>query len=75
MAIGVRTDPTFQAGQPVELFQTTLSPEPRPIDRRYAVSADGQRFLIAPPPTAPVVAGNSVPITAVVNWTSAITKK
>jgi Tol biopolymer transport system component len=75
MAIAVKTDPAFQAGQPVELFQTTLTPETRPVDRRYAVSADGQRFLIASPPTAPVAAGNSAPITAVVNWTSAITRK
>jgi Tol biopolymer transport system component len=75
MAVAVKTDPAFQAGQPVELFQTTLTPETRPISRRYAVSADGQRFLIASPPTAPVAAGNSAPITAVVNWTSAITRK
>jgi Tol biopolymer transport system component len=74
MAITVKTDPTFQAGQPVELFQTTLTPEFRPIARRYAVSADGQRFLITPPATS-IAAENSVPITAVVNWTSAITRK
>jgi Tol biopolymer transport system component len=76
MAVDVKTDPAFQAGQPVELFQTALTPEFRPISYRYAVSADGQRFLIALPPTAPVAGpGNSDPITAVVNWTSVITRK
>jgi Tol biopolymer transport system component len=75
MVVAVKTDPMFQAGQAVALFQTTLTPDTRPIGRSYAVSADGQRFLIMPPPTAPGAAGNSAPITAVVNWPATLRKK
>jgi len=74
MAVAVKTDPTFQAVQTVELFQTPLAPVTRPLGRRYAVSANGQRFLFAPQLT-PSVAGDSASITVFVNWTSAIMKK
>jgi len=75
MAVAVKTDSTFQAGPASELFQTTLIPEARPIERRYAVAKDGQRFLIAAPPPAPASTENSIPITAVVNWTATLRKK
>jgi hypothetical protein len=54
------------------LFQTplTVSRTASPRDRRYDVAPDG-RFLIA----TPVTAGGPEPITAVVNWASAIDKK
>jgi Tol biopolymer transport system component len=75
MAVAVKADRTFQAGQPSELFQSTLTPEPRPFARRYAVSADGQKFLIAAPPNTPAPTENSTPITAVINWTASLHKK
>jgi len=75
MSVAVKTSPTFQAGDTSELFQTTLSPLNNPLSRRYAVSPDGQRILIASGPNAPSTGGNSTPITAVVNWTATLRKK
>jgi hypothetical protein len=45
------------------------------IPRRYAVTANGQRFLVASAPQTDASNSNSVPITAVVNWTAALHKK
>ena len=76
MAVPLKSNPTFQAGQPYELFQTTLSQEIRPFRRRYAVSADGQQFLVAAPPKLPAATGNSpITITAIINWPATIRKK
>jgi eukaryotic-like serine/threonine-protein kinase len=75
MAVAVKTDSTFQAGQTTELFQTALAPLPTPFPRRYAVSDDGQRFLIATAISAPALSGESTPITAVINWTARLRKK
>jgi Tol biopolymer transport system component len=76
MAVPLKSNPTFQAGQPYELFQTTLSPEIRPFRRRYAVSADGQQFLVAAPPKLPAATGYSpITINAIINWPATIRKK
>jgi Tol biopolymer transport system component len=74
MAVSVKTDPTFQAGQTMELFQTALTPVPN-TSHRYAVTDDGQRFLLGSPASVPVSGGESTPITAVVNWTAGLRKK
>ena len=74
MAVSVKGDPTFQPGQSTELFQTTLMPEVPPLAHRYAVSADGQRFVVASGSNAPG-GGGSTPITAVINWTATLRKK
>ena len=47
-AVPIITGETFQAGDPTDLFDLTFSPagvNPYP----YAVSADGQRFLVITP--------------------------
>jgi eukaryotic-like serine/threonine-protein kinase len=75
MSVAVKTNPIFQAGETSELFQTTLTPLNNPASRRYAVSPDGQRILIASVPNATPTGGNSIPITAVVNWTATVKKK
>jgi Tol biopolymer transport system component len=77
MAVAVTSDPTFQVGPPTELFQTTLTltPANTPFLRRYAVSDDGQRFLVAAPSTASAASADSIPITAIVNWTATLQKK
>jgi dipeptidyl aminopeptidase/acylaminoacyl peptidase len=74
MVVPFKANPTVQAGQPSELFQTTLPPDPTPFKRRYAVSADGQQFLVAAP-SVPAAPGNPIPITAVINWSAAMKKK
>ena len=45
MVVEVSTDPTLIVGQPRELFRGTANPGGSPR-ARYAVTADGQRFLM-----------------------------
>jgi Tol biopolymer transport system component len=61
MAVEVRTSPTFQAGIPRVLFQTTLRPPP---GAQFDVTPDGERFLVNLEPGDQV----SDPITLVQNW-------
>jgi Tol biopolymer transport system component len=78
MAVAVKSGPTFEAGQISELFQTALSPSgpaANPFAHRYAVSNDGQRFLIASGSNTSVTVSDSIPITAVVNWPATLRKK
>jgi serine/threonine protein kinase/Tol biopolymer transport system component len=74
MAVSIKSDPTLQVGQTTELFQSGLPPQANPSVRRYAVTDDGQRFLIAGGSITPA-SGDPIPITAVVNWTSLLRKK
>ena len=75
MAVSVKGDRTFEAGQPAPLFQTTITVNATQPDEahHYDVTADGQRFLVL----SYYPAANSAPdsITAVVNWTAALHKK
>jgi len=75
MAVAVKTDPTFEPGQTTELFQTALTPQATPFLHRYAVSNDGLRFLVANSNNTIVTSPDSIPITAVVNWTATLRKK
>ena len=74
MAVTVRGEPTFEPGQPTSLFQTALTPKDPRFSRRYAVTADGQRFLTISSLNAPVSDTDAAPITAIVNWTAALKK-
>ena len=56
----------FEVGAVKPLFQTRATG----LEDRYAVSANGQRFLIN---SAPEQAA-SVPITVVLNWTAGLKK-
>jgi Tol biopolymer transport system component len=60
MAVEVRTAPTFQAGIPRVLFQTTLRPPP---GAQFDVTPDGERFLVNRRP-----GDQSDPMTLVQNW-------
>jgi Tol biopolymer transport system component len=62
-AVTIETSPTVQIGVPRPLFGAFLS-----IAQRFAVTADGQRFLMA----APVGEAHGAPATVVVNWTKAL---
>jgi Tol biopolymer transport system component len=68
MAVAVQTDSTFQAGQPRALFETRTSEVPV---IPYAVSADGQRFLV----NTAIEDTNTSPITVVLNWIAEVAKK
>jgi eukaryotic-like serine/threonine-protein kinase len=62
MAMPIKTTPSFEHGVPVPLFATRVSNFANPFRTSYAVSRDGQRFLInavadnAPTPSITVVA-------------------
>jgi len=67
MAAAVNEEGTFKAGVPKVLFQTR-----EVVGRyRYAVTADGQRFLV----NTPLEEANTAPITVVLNWTAELGKK
>ena len=66
-AVPIVAGETFQAGDPSELFDVSFSPagvNPYP----YAVSADGQRFLVITPEES----ASSAAISVVLNWASAL---
>ncbi len=74
MAVPIReTGQTLETGAPVTLFQTRIVDGGNPVvhpKSQYAVSPDGQQFLIntiVDEPTAP-------PITIVTNWARALKK-
>jgi Tol biopolymer transport system component len=64
MAVAIKEGERMEPANPVRLFHTGISAAPD-IDH-YAVTADGQRFLILKPsrPT------DATPVTVVLNWTA-----
>jgi len=68
MAVDIRLDSRIELGVPRRLFDTKLTVDP--IRDQFAVTADGERFLIQ----APVFEGSPTPITVVVNWATAFLK-
>ncbi len=64
MAVAVNGEGAFDAGVPKVLFQTR-----EVIDRyRYAVTSDGQRFLVH----TPLEEANTTSLTVVLNWTQVL---
>ncbi len=70
MAVPVRAGTTFDAGVPQALFQAALTGGPYP-GYRWAVSRDGQRFLVNTP------SGGESPghFVVVTNWTAELRRK
>jgi Tol biopolymer transport system component len=64
MAVDVATGPLFEADAPRELFQTPILVNPL-IDQ-YAVTGDGQRFILGTP------LGEEEPITVMLNWAAGL---
>jgi WD40 repeat protein len=73
MAIPINPDgSTFRWGTPEKLFDSGYIGIPHPGGgsyHDYAVSPNGQRFLI-PRPDAPILESGSLPINVVLNWTA-----
>jgi serine/threonine protein kinase/Tol biopolymer transport system component len=71
MRVPVKMETTFEAGQPVALFQTHMR---QPISAQdvfsYDVAADGQRFLVNTKVDTP----NSAPLSIVLNWSAEMEK-
>ncbi len=63
MAVPIKLSPTFEPGLPIRLFSV-----PTRAGHSYAVSGDGQRFLMINPATREA----EPPITVVVNWQKAL---
>jgi dipeptidyl aminopeptidase/acylaminoacyl peptidase len=70
MAVSVRTSPSFEAQQPVSLFQTRMSTFQNGSFTRnqYVIAADG-RILINQPVEA------SAPITVITNWMARLPRR
>ena len=68
MAVEVKTDGSFESSIPRELFQTAMQ---LGAGYDYAVSSDGQRFLIS----SPLETGEVSPMTIVLNWSAKLTGK
>jgi Tol biopolymer transport system component len=66
MAVDVQSNGHFETRASRELFQTGLTILG---SARYAVTADGQRFLMSAPPAGEAL---SLPATVVVNWTAGL---
>ncbi len=65
MAVSVKPAAVFEPGKPTPLFESAAN-----STQRYAVTGDGQRFLIA----TPVEEARSQSATVVVNWAASIKK-
>jgi WD40-like Beta Propeller Repeat len=69
MAVTLTADSEFKAGAPAPLFQLRMIPfPPTQLRQQYAVTANGQRFLVNTLVEPPVPA----PITIVLNWEAAL---
>ena len=68
MAVDVKPGATFEAGVPKTLFDTRVLTVTDNFRNHYAVTADGQRFLI----NSNVEETNAAPISVVVNWTAGL---
>ena len=67
MAVDVKLGGSVEIGATMPLFQTEISV---PSPNRYAVTADGQRFLI----NSPAQSGKEAPFNVILNWTSTLKK-
>ncbi len=71
MAVPVTTEgTTFSAGVPRALFEVQMPEQTPPYPTDYAVTADGQRFLVntvVDQPTRPA-------LTVILNWTAELTR-
>jgi Tol biopolymer transport system component len=67
MAMPVKAEASFETGSPVALFQTHMR---QPISAQdvfsYAVTGDGQKFLINTKVDEP----NTAPLSVILNWSS-----
>ncbi|MET0164726.1 MAG: protein kinase, partial [Vicinamibacterales bacterium] len=67
MAVNITTDSKLESGTPRVLFDTKLSVDP--ARDQFAVTPDGQRFLVQ----LPVAESEPTPITVIVNWPAGLT--
>ena len=68
MSVDIKTGSAFASSIPRELFQPPMK---LGFNYSYAVTSDGQRFLVS----APVEAGEVAPMTIVLNWSANLGNK
>jgi Tol biopolymer transport system component len=68
MAVDIKADAKIESGNPRMLFETGLMVDP--TNAQYAVTADGQRFLLL----KSLSETTPIPITVAVNWTRLLQK-
>ena len=68
MAVDIKADTRIESGIPRMLFDTELNVAPT-LDQ-YAVTADGQRFLLL----KPAVVSSTSPFTVILNWPALLKK-
>ncbi len=67
MAAGVSSGVGFEAASPTPLFRTeAMNQDVAGTAIQYAVTSDGQRFLVS----SPVASQRGEPLTVVLNWTA-----
>ena len=71
MAAEVSTDAMFSARPPQELFAVNIPETVAPYPNDYAVSADGQRFLVNTIVEQPVKPA----LTVILNWASDLARR
>jgi hypothetical protein len=69
MAVEVKLGATFEAKAPQPLFSTRVLAITE-FPSHYAVTSDGQRFLV----TSQIVDSETSPISVFVNWTAALNR-
>ena len=70
MSVAVKAGPSFEAGIPQPLFQTSITSAVQPHQFFYTPSPDGQKFLL----TVPTGDAAPAPITVVLNWRAGLRK-
>jgi hypothetical protein len=72
MAVTVKSGSTFEASAPIALFKTRMAnPDAAQFDTNYAVTRNGQRFLI----DTTVDESNAAPATIVINWPAGLSRR
>ena len=66
MAVSVQTEPSFQSGRPVELFERRFTFD-QFGNENYDIADDGQRFVMLPD-TGQNTQGGGGNVTLVTNW-------
>ena len=69
-AVAMSLGPTLQVGETITLFETLLDMSGNP-ERRYDISADGQRFVV----NRLVTFGDRPSFILVQNWSSALDQR
>ena len=71
VAVSVKPGASFEFGAPKELFKIRLAHRPAEYRTSYAVTRDGERFLMSTATEEP----NAVPTKIVLNWLASLGRR